>query len=198
MIVLLLIRQLRCSPPGFQFAPPSSSLATRRVGDSFLRQGCSPAPAATLYVTRARLVTCKSIMLMGKWDALVKNRRGESVSVSRCAYKLRGGMLLCQIRSALGCSQHGIGLGKTRAKDEVLRHYHGRYPNGQETGTGYPTGLRKPYTKTMSQTCLYRHSLNLSLVAHTGSATGSDYSLDAPVQQLCARFHQICRTMLVR
>eukprot|EP00965_Chrysotila_dentata_P173344 5722177-Pleurochrysis_carterae.AAC.2 len=33
----------------------------------------------------------------------------------------------------------------------------------------------------MSQTCQYRHSLNQSLVAHTGSATGSDHSLDAPV-----------------
>eukprot|EP00965_Chrysotila_dentata_P133405 4411061-Pleurochrysis_carterae.AAC.2 len=33
----------------------------------------------------------------------------------------------------------------------------------------------------MSQTCQYRHSLNQSLVAHTGSATGSNHSLVAPV-----------------
>eukprot|EP00965_Chrysotila_dentata_P259621 6213617-Pleurochrysis_carterae.AAC.1 len=32
----------------------------------------------------------------------------------------------------------------------------------------------------MSQTCQYRHSPNQSLVAHTGSASGSDHSLDAP------------------
>eukprot|EP00965_Chrysotila_dentata_P136941 4529612-Pleurochrysis_carterae.AAC.1 len=33
----------------------------------------------------------------------------------------------------------------------------------------------------MSQTCQYSHSLNQSLVARTGSATGSDHSLDALV-----------------
>eukprot|EP00965_Chrysotila_dentata_P147556 4871454-Pleurochrysis_carterae.AAC.3 len=33
----------------------------------------------------------------------------------------------------------------------------------------------------MSWTCPYRPSPNQSLMAHTGSATGSDYSLDAPV-----------------
>eukprot|EP00965_Chrysotila_dentata_P119715 3957746-Pleurochrysis_carterae.AAC.2 len=33
----------------------------------------------------------------------------------------------------------------------------------------------------MSQTCNYRHSLNQSLVAPTGSATCSNHSLDAPV-----------------
>eukprot|EP00965_Chrysotila_dentata_P122101 4036948-Pleurochrysis_carterae.AAC.1 len=32
----------------------------------------------------------------------------------------------------------------------------------------------------MSQTCQYRHNPNHALVAHTGSATGSDHSLDAP------------------
>eukprot|EP00965_Chrysotila_dentata_P091773 3029893-Pleurochrysis_carterae.AAC.1 len=32
----------------------------------------------------------------------------------------------------------------------------------------------------MSQTCQYRHSPNQSLLAHTGSATGSDHSLGAP------------------
>eukprot|EP00965_Chrysotila_dentata_P088040 2906497-Pleurochrysis_carterae.AAC.1 len=33
----------------------------------------------------------------------------------------------------------------------------------------------------MSQTCQYTYSPNQSLVAHTGSATGSNHSLDAPV-----------------
>eukprot|EP00965_Chrysotila_dentata_P042362 1405301-Pleurochrysis_carterae.AAC.1 len=33
----------------------------------------------------------------------------------------------------------------------------------------------------MSQTCQYTHSPNQSLVAHSGSATGSNHSLDAPV-----------------
>eukprot|EP00965_Chrysotila_dentata_P124878 4128483-Pleurochrysis_carterae.AAC.9 len=33
----------------------------------------------------------------------------------------------------------------------------------------------------MSQTCQHMYSSNQSLVAHTGSATGSDHSLDAPV-----------------
>eukprot|EP00965_Chrysotila_dentata_P243329 6205357-Pleurochrysis_carterae.AAC.1 len=47
----------------------------------------------------------------------------------------------------------------------------------------------------MSQTCQYRHSPNLLLVAHTGSARGSDHSLDAPV--VC-KVLSMCMTMLVK
>eukprot|EP00965_Chrysotila_dentata_P087884 2901994-Pleurochrysis_carterae.AAC.4 len=37
--------------------------------------------------------------------------------------------------------------------------------------------VKKPWYKT----CQYGHSSNQSLAVHTGSATGSDHSLDAPV-----------------
>eukprot|EP00965_Chrysotila_dentata_P214047 6187993-Pleurochrysis_carterae.AAC.1 len=33
----------------------------------------------------------------------------------------------------------------------------------------------------MSQACQYRHSPNQLLAAHTGSASGADHSIDAPV-----------------
>eukprot|EP00965_Chrysotila_dentata_P197796 6178405-Pleurochrysis_carterae.AAC.1 len=59
---------------------------------------------------------------------------------------------------------------------------YGRYPNGQKTQVQGTQEVLESLTKTMSQTCqLYRHSPSQPLVAHTGSATGSDYSLDAPV-----------------
>eukprot|EP00965_Chrysotila_dentata_P012061 395657-Pleurochrysis_carterae.AAC.15 len=62
---------------------------------------------------------------------------------------------------------------------------YGSYPNGQETPVqGDTQQVFEDQSKTISQTCLYRHRPNIGHlwdVAHTGSATGSDDSLDAPV-----------------
>eukprot|EP00965_Chrysotila_dentata_P223537 6193631-Pleurochrysis_carterae.AAC.7 len=59
---------------------------------------------------------------------------------------------------------------------------YGRCPNCQETQVQDTQHVLENHTKTMSQqACKYRHHPNQSLAAHTGSATGSDHSLDAPV-----------------
>eukprot|EP00965_Chrysotila_dentata_P255407 6212213-Pleurochrysis_carterae.AAC.1 len=45
----------------------------------------------------------------------------------------------------------------------------------------YSTGLRKPYQDNGTYQRIGTAQINQSLAAHTGSATGSDHSLDAPV-----------------
>eukprot|EP00965_Chrysotila_dentata_P230602 6197862-Pleurochrysis_carterae.AAC.1 len=64
----------------------------------------------------------------------------------------------------------------------------------RNTGTWYPTGLRKP-TRTVSQTCLYGHSPNQSLVAHAGSATVSSNVNDHVGQIKRPEFEQDCLGM---